>query len=112
MLPSWFRQNVKRIRPGTKTSRGSTIPDWDNVEAIVISGCSVQPSSTSLSQDGRVLGISDSFNVYMPTDADVREGDHIEYDGETYLVTSVPRKWISPTGGLSNKQITMERWDG
>lgn len=111
-LPSWFAQSVTRIRPGTKTSRGSVIPDWDNVTTITISGCSVQPSGTSLSQDGRVLGISDTFNAYMPYGSDVEVGDHIVYGGQTYLVTSVPRPWISPTGGLSNTQITMERWDG
>lgn len=112
MLPSWFRQSVTRIRPGVKTSRGSEIPDWNNVTAVVISGCSVQPSTTSLSQDGRVLGIEDSFNLYMPPTADVREGDKIVYEGEEYIVAGVPRPWVSPTGGLSNVQVTIERWKG
>lgn len=112
MLPSFFRQSVTRLRPGEKTSRGSTIPDWDNAESLTIGNCSVQPSSTSLSQDGRVLGISDSFTLYMPMNADVKEGDHIQFDGETYAVMGVPRPWTSPTGNLSNKQVTLERWDG
>lgn len=112
MLPSWFRQSVTRIRPGVKTSRGSEIPDWNNATAVVISGCSVQPSTTSLSQDGRVLGIEDSFNLYMPPTADVREGDKIVYEGEEYIVAGVPRPWVSPTGGLSNVQVTIERWKG
>lgn len=112
MLPSWFRQSVTRIRPGVKTSRGSEIPDWNNVTTVVISGCSVQPSTTSLSQDGRVLGIEDSFNLYMPPTADVREGDKIVYEGEEYIVAGVPRPWVSPTGGLSNVQVTIERWKG
>lgn len=112
MLPSWFRQSVTRIRPGVKTSRGSEIPDWNNVTAVVISGCSVQPSTTTLSQDGRVLGIGDSFNLYMPPTADVREGDKIVHNGEEYIVAGVPRPWVSPTGGLSNLQVTIERWKG
>ena len=112
MLPSWFRQTITRVRPGVKTSRGSEIPDWDNVDSLVISGCSVQPSTTDLSQDGRVLGVSESFNVYMPSDADVLEGDHIIFNGEEYTIMGIPRPWISPTGGLSNTQITIERWDG
>lgn len=112
MLPSWFRQTVTRIRPRTKSSRGSQIPDWNNVSKAMINGCSVQPSSTSLSQDGRVLGISDSFTLYMPANADVLEGDRIEYEGNTYTVMGVPRPWISPTGNLNNKQVSLERWDG
>lgn len=112
MLPSWFRQTVTRVRPGAKEERGSTIPDWNNVSKLVIPGCSVQPSSTSLSQDGRVLGIESSFTLYMPPTADVAEGDRIEYDGDTYTVIGVPKPWISPTGNLSNKQVMLERWDG
>lgn len=112
MLPSWFRQTVTRIRPGTKTSRGSSVPDWNNVSTLVISGCSVQPSGTTLTQDGRVLGISDSFTLYMPANADVREGDRVEFDGEIYAVIGVPKPWQSPTGNLNNKQVTLERWAG
>lgn len=111
-LPSWFKQSVERIRAGEKTSRGSVIPDWENVAVVTISGCSVQPSSTSLTQDGRVLGIAESFTLYMPYDADVQKGDKIQYGDDVYMVMGVPRPWISPTGGLSNKQVTVERWEG
>lgn len=112
MLPSWFRQTVTRIRPGEKTSRGSVIPDWDNAASLAISGCSVQPSTTTLSQDGRVLGIEESFTLYMPPNADVIKGDRVEYNGEVYTVIGVPKPWISPTGNLNNKQVTLERWSG
>ena len=111
-LPSWFRQSVLRIRPGTKSSRGSAVPDWDNVTELTIMGCSVQPSSTSLSQDGRVLGISDSYMLYMPFDADVQKGDKIVVGSDAYIVSGEIRPWISPTGGLNNKQATIERWEG
>lgn len=112
MLPSWFRQTITRIRPGVKYSRGSAIPDWDNAEAEAISGCSVQPSSISVAQDGRVLSVDKSYTVYMPATADVREGDRIEYNGDIYLVVSVHDSWLSPTGRLDNKQATIERWSG
>lgn len=112
MLPSFFTQEVKRIRPTTKTVRGSIVPDWNNTTDETIKGCSVQPSTTSLSQDGRVLGIAESFTLYMPSDADVQAGDRITYAGSTYTVSGVPRPWKSPTGALSNLQVTLERWDG
>ena len=112
MLPSWFRQEVMRIRPATRTSRGSTVPDWDNAIEEKITGCSVQPSSTTLSQDGRILGISESFTLYMPMNADVKEGDRIRYGSDTYVVSGVPKPWVSATGALDNKQVTLERWEG
>ena len=74
MLPLFCRQTVTRIRPGIKVERGSEIYDWENAESIDIPGCSMQPASTSLSEDGRVLGISDGFTCYMPETADVQAG--------------------------------------
>ena len=111
-LPSWFRQSVTRLRPGTKTVRGSVVPDWGNATSVVISWCSVQPSATTLSQDGRVLGISESMTLYMPSDADVQEGDRIIFDSKEFVVSGMTKSWASPTGRLDNKQATLERWEG
>lgn len=111
MLPSFATQSVTRIRPGTKTSRGSTMPDWDNVTSATISGCSVQPATTSLSQDGRVLGILDGMTCYLPEGSDVQDGDRIQYGGETYTIDGAPRVW--PTAGnLAHIQINLRRWSG
>lgn len=111
MLPSFATQSVTRIRPGTKTSRGSTIPDWDNATSATISGCSVQPATTSLSQDGRVLGILDGMTAYLPEGSDVQEGDRIQYGGVTYTIDGAPRVW--PTAGnLAHIQVNLRRWSG
>lgn len=112
MLPSFMRQTVIRIRPGVKDSRGSQIPDWANVTRAIIPGCSVQPASTSLSQDGRVLALSDGLTAYLPADADVKAGDRIEYAGETYTITGAPRVWPSASGTLDHIQLNLQRWSG
>jgi hypothetical protein len=111
-LPRWCKDTIIRIRPGTKTSRGSTIPDWENTDLLEIGGCSVQPASTGLSQDGRVLGISEGFTVYLPEDADVQAGDRIEFEGIVYTINGLPKKWPSATGRVSHKQLNIERWHG
>ena len=112
MLPRWCKDVIIRIRPGTKTSRGSTVPDWDNTDRLEVNGCSVQPASTGLSQDGRVLGISEGFTVYLPVDADVQAGDRIEYDGNVYTINGDPKIWPSATGRVSHMQLNIERWRG
>ena len=113
MLLSFFRQTVTRIRPAVKESRGSEIPDWENTTDIIeIPGCSMQPASTSLSQDGRVLGISDGYTCYMPADADVQAGDHIVFRGKTYAINGDPRDWPSATGRLDHIQLNLVRWQG
>jgi len=111
---SFFRQTVTRIRPGTKTSRGSDIPDWseNKVSKLVIAGCSVQPSTTSLSQDGRILGTSDGMTAYLPAGADVQSGDRIQYDNKVYTIMGDPRVWPSASGALDHIELNLERWSG
>lgn len=112
MLSSFCRQTVTRIRPGTRTERGSTVFDWDNTESIDISGCSMQPASTSLSEDGRVLGISDGFTCYMPETADVQAGDRIQFEGNVYEINGDIRVWPSATGTLDHIICNLVRYSG
>ena len=111
MLPTWANQDIVRVRPGTKESRGSTIPDWTKADRLVIRGCSVQPATTSLTQDGRVLGISEQWTAYLPEGSDVKAGDRIEFDGQPYTINGEPKKWTAPFT-RSNIQLTLTRWEG
>lgn len=112
MLPSWCTQSVTRIRPGQKTIRGSVVPDWDNATEEIITGCSVQPASTSLSEDGRVLGIADGWTAYLPESADVIAGDHILFNGNVYEINGEPRVWQSPTGHNNHIMLNLRRFAG
>ena len=112
MLPSFCNQQINIVRPKkTIDSRGSEIPDWTNTTTTAVSGCSVQPATTSLSQDGRVLGTADGWTAYLPEGTDVKAGDHIEFDGNTYEINGEPRKWIGPMR-TSNIQLNLVRWEG
>lgn len=112
MLPSWANDTIIRIRPGKVTRRGSDEPDWEKAEELEIKGCSIQPASTSLSQDGRVLGIADAYTCYFPPGADVAAGDKIRFAGNDYQIMGEIRRWQSPTGRVSNMQANLERWSG
>ena len=111
MLPSFARQTVTRIRAGTKTIRGEELPDWSKATTKMISGCSMQPAATDLSQDGRVLGILDGMTCYMPPGSDVQEGDRIEFGGNVYTIDGAPRIWPS-AGNLTHMQVNLQRWSG
>ncbi len=112
MLPSFCRDTVTRVRPGEKDSRGSTIPDWDNATIAEIKGCSMQPASTTLSEDGRVLGITDTYTLFAPPTADIQAGDHIEFRGRTYEIDGDVRIQPSATGRLDHLNITLKRYQG
>ena len=111
-LPSWANDSVVRLRPVTKDVRGSTVYDWNNPDQLMIAGCSVQPAGTSLTQDGRVQGITDGYTCYLPPGSDVCAGDRIRYDGHDYTINGEPREWRSPTGRVTNIQLNIERWRG
>ena len=88
------------------------MPDWSNTTSVSISGCSVQPAAATLSEDGRVLGISDRWTAYLPAGVDVQAGDKIIFDGNDYAIDGEPRTWTSPTGSRSNIQLNLVRWSG
>lgn len=113
MLPSFCKQEVIRVRPGVTSSRGSDIPDWSNekVNRLTIKGCSIQPASTSLSMDGRVLAINDQMTAYLPEGSDVQAGDHIIFEGETYEINGDPKRWTGAFN-MSNIQLNLVRWRG
>ena len=112
MLPSFWRQTIVRLRPGQKELRGSTVPDWSDPGRLTITGCSVQPTSTSLTQDVRVLGITDGLTAYIPANADVQAGDRIEFNGNVYAINGDPLVWPSASGGLDHIQLYLTRWRG
>lgn len=112
MLPSWCSQSITVVKPGTTTERGSTVPDWDNPKSLTtVTGCSVQPQTTSLSQDGRVLGTSEGWKAYIPEGTAVEEGDHIIFEGETYEIDGIPQPWTGPIL-TSHIQLNLKRWEG
>lgn len=111
-LPSWTNDTVTRIRAGTIVERGTVYPDWDHATELDIDGCSMQPAGTSLSQDGRIQGITDGYTCYLPPGSDVQAGDRIGYNGNVYTINGEPRIWHSPTGLVSNIVLNLERWEG
>ena len=109
---SWTKQSIVRVRPGVKEVRGSEIFDWDNASELTINGCSMQPAATDLTQDKRVLGVLDGYTCYAPADADIKAGDRIVFEGNTYSIDGEPRIWTSATGRISNMLLNLQRWDG
>ena len=111
MLLSFWQQTITRIRPGTKTERGSTILDWDNPSRLEIHECLVHPGNTMLSQDGRVMGIQDGLTVCAPVDADIKAGDRIQYGDDVYTIMGDPLIWKN-VGKLDHMQLNLQRWRG
>ena len=111
MLLKMWQTTVTRIRPGTKTERGSAVPDWDNPSMLDIEECLFQPESTILSQDGRVLGIRTGATLCAPVDADIIAGDRIKYGDDVYSIDGAPLIWQG-VGRLEHMKVNLQRWQG
>ena len=71
----------------------------------------MQPASTSLSEDGRVLGISDLYTLFAPPESDIQTGDRISFNGKTYTIDGDVR--IQPAAlRLDHIQVTLRRYNG
>ncbi len=112
MLPTFMNKSVIVIKPGSKTVRGQTVPDWEHSTQSTIPNCSMQPASTTLSQDGRVLAVTDRFTCFMPANADVDAGDRISYKGKTYTIEGDPRDWESASTRLDHLELNLIRYRG
>ena len=51
------------------------------------------------------------MTAYLPEDADVEAGDHIEYDGKEYTIVGEPKTWYAPLN-MSNIQLNLALWRG
>lgn len=109
---SWWNDTVSRKRPGEKTERGSVIPDWSTASALSITGCHIQPASTSLTQDGRIEGLFEGMTLYAPATADIKAGDHVVFNNNEYAINGEVKAWPSPTGQLAHLVINLVRWSG
>lgn len=118
MLPSWCDDAVTVVRPGSKTSRGTTVPDWSASAATEtkVTGCSVQTPSTTMTLDMRqqtaLAGV-----LYAPPGTDVSAGDRIDWTdpmgvAHSFAVVGVPMPWKSPTGRVSHVRCELAEWRG
>lgn len=112
MLPSFCTDTIVIFRPTYKSERGDLLPDWSHVTQIPVTGCTVQPAGTSLSQDGRVLGTMDGLTAYLPPGTDIRVGDRVRWNGFDYTIYGEPRVWPSPTNRVSHILCNLRRWTG
>ena len=112
MLPSWCKHTVIVSRAPLVTTNRREERDWAHAQQHAITGCSVQPSSTSTSFGTVDATATADAILYAPYGADVAEGDRIQYGGATFVVSGIPYKVDSPTGLVSHLQARLRKWAG
>ena len=112
MTLSFFRDTVTRLRAPIESKNGSDYFDWTQATELVITNVQVTAQSTSRDFEGRVLNVSDRRTLRAAYDADIKAGDRIVWQGETYEVEGEVFHTKSPSGRVSSTRCTLVRWDG
>ena len=91
---------------------GQQIREWDKAESHTVTDCLITPQATSREFDGRVTQVTDRRTLRTMYDADIMEGDRIEWDGKTYDIDGEVFHTKSPTGRISTTRCSLIRWEG
>lgn len=111
-MPTFCNDTVTRWRAPLVDSRGTKIRDWQSAQPAKVAGCSVQPAGANATFGEQRNGAEYSAVLYMPPNADIEQGDRVEFDGFKYSIEGGPMMWRSPTGRVTHKVCTLRDWRG
>ena len=109
---SFFRDTVVRQRAVLRKKNGMEYQDWSDPDELTIMNCQLTPQATTRDFEGRVLNVTDRRTLRANYDADIKAGDRIVWDGETYEIDGEVFHTKSPTGRISTTRCTLVRWNG
>ena len=112
MLPSFCKDAVTVKRARLVDKRGTITLDWNNPETFELSGCSVQPNTTTRDFDGRAIQVTEEWTLYAPPGSDLKAGDRIEWNESVFEIDGAPMEWTSPTGRVSHVWARLSEWRG
>jgi hypothetical protein len=94
-------------------SQQLTYGPWETAGAWQIPNLAVAPSSSFLAPDATRSSVESQMSVYADFDADIRPGDRLAVDGETWNVEAEALKWRSPyTGARRGLEQRITRVEG
>lgn len=121
MLPSIATETLKIYYPQTVVARGTVEyqPRVDATHMLTVSGCSIQPTTTSELLSEQREQTMTLMTVWMPEAqwARIVAGGTtrqlvIEWHGRQFLQYGSVMEWASPTGALGHVQLYVREWEG
>ena len=112
MLPSFCKDSVTVKRGTLVESRGTKVIDWSKPTSSTVSGCSVQPNTTTRDFDGRTTQVTEGWTLYAPPGSDIKAGDRVEWNSVEFEIDGAPMPWTSPTGRVSHMWARLVEWQG
>ena len=108
---SFWNQTITVLRAQTVNKNGMEVFNWESAAQHEITRCQITAQATSRDYD-RTLQVPDHRTLRAPYEADIKAGDRIIWNGETYEIEGEVFHTASPAGGASSTRCTLARWDG
>lgn len=117
MLPSWWRDTITVVEPGSVVERGTARPDWSTATRTRVDCCQMQPLAgdeqfTVLDGNGRRTAVVTRWKMFAPPAAPVTASCRVEHAGVTYELDGPPRNWPSASGALGHIEAVLQRVEG
>lgn len=104
----WRPYAVTRLRPVLVTdSHNNQTPDWSNPDTADIGMWKWAPAMQAQDdRSNREHGVRFTGQLIREGDADVKPGDHVQFEVGRFRVIGAPQEWRPGT------VLDVERWDG
>lgn len=107
-------ETVVRLRPVEVTDRLDKYLDYAQAARTPVDDCIVEPVT---GMENNTQNRDATLAQYSVTDMNSPRGfwqdtDHVEIAGVEYQVEGHAQYWRSPTGGLNNWYLLVNRWEG
>lgn len=121
MLPSIATETMQVFYPEVIASRGTIEMRYkvDPEDSIHISGCSIQPTTTSRNLSEPRNQVMTLMSAWIPEGewARVMAGGDIrklvfEWRGQQFIQYGQAMPWVSPTGTLGHVQVYLRAYEG
>ena len=109
---SFMRDTAKRLRAPITVKNGMERRDWENADEKTLQNVQITAQSTSEEFAGRVTQSTTRRTFRAGYEADVKPGDRIIWNGDTYEIDGEVFHTKSPTGRVSSTRCTLVRWEG
>ena len=109
---NFMRDTVTVLRAPLAKKNGAEYRDWEHATQTILTRVQVTAQGTSRDFEGRVLQLNDVRTLRAQYDADIRPGDRVIWNDDTYEINGEVFHTKSPTGRVSSTRCTLVRWEG
>lgn len=112
MALSFWDDEVTVLRAPIIEKNGMKSRDWAHASEHTVSDVQITAQTTAREFGGRVTQVTDRRTLRAGYNADIKAGDRIIWNEDTYEIDGDVFHTKSPTGRVSSTRCTLAKWEG